>query len=119
MARLLFVITHSTDAPGRAAAALHTAAANLEAGHEVALWLMEEGVRLGVRGVAATLHEPGPGTPAEHLEALRTAGGGIHLSRRCFEIREFDEDVRLEGARLVPPETLGDLVDRGWVPVPA
>ena len=119
MARLLYVLAHSTDDPGRTATALHAAAANLEAGHEVALWLMEEGVRLGVRGVADTLHEPGPGTPAEHLEALRAAGGGIHLSRRCFEIREFDEDARLEGARLVPPQALGDLVDQGWVPVPA
>jgi predicted peroxiredoxin len=117
MAKLLYVLSHSTDQPERATAALHAAAGAREGGHEVALWLQDEGVRLGVKGVAATLGGIGAGTAAGTLASLLGAGCGLHLSRRCFERREFEPDVVVEGGRLVEPADLGSLVDAGWTPV--
>lgn len=117
MARLLYVILNSTDAPERAATALYAAARSSEAGHEVALWLQDEGVRLGVEAVAETFREPGPGSAPEHLAALVERGGRLYLSRRCFAVREFEEDQIRRGGVLADPEALGALVDEGWIPV--
>ena len=70
MAAFLYVLTHSTDEPDRAATGLATALAAQRAGHDVALWLTGEGVRLGVKHVAETLREPGPESAAEMVIAL-------------------------------------------------
>ena len=48
MARLLFLLNHSTEQPDRAMTALLAARAAKADGHDVALWLQNEGVRLGV-----------------------------------------------------------------------
>ncbi len=118
VSRLLYVLAHSTDDPDRAASALHAAARAADAGHEVALWLHSEGVRLGVRGVAETLREPGPGTPWEHLDRIAERGGGIYCAGRCLDQRGFDKGALRAGARREDPEVLGRLVSEGWTPVP-
>jgi predicted peroxiredoxin len=117
MARLLFVLAHSTEEPDRAATALATALAAQTAGHEVALWLTGEGVRLGVKHVAETLREPGPMSAAETVEALVRGGAVLHLERRSFQVRRFEETALRPGAKVVEGARLADLVGEGYVPV--
>ncbi|MDJ0975757.1 MAG: DsrE family protein [Planctomycetota bacterium] len=114
MARLLFVLTHSTEAPGRAMDGLRTALAAQREGHEVGLWLMGEGVRLGVTSVAETLREPGPETAAEIIEALTEGGAVLHMERVAFELREFQPDAARNGATVVDAGRLAALVADGW-----
>jgi predicted peroxiredoxin len=118
MARLLFVIAHSTDEPDRAATALATALAAAQAGHEVGLWLTGEGVRLGVAAVAETLREPGPLSAAAMLEALAAHGVRFHLDRRSFDRREFGEESLRAGASVAGAEGLALLAAEGWLPLP-
>ena len=118
MARLLYVLTHSTDEPERATAALGAAAAAAKHGHEVALWLTDEGVRLGVRGVVETIAAPPRRGALESLGLLVEAGAPLYCPRACFTLREFDEEQLREGARLAPQHALADLVAEGWIPVP-
>ena len=117
MARLLYVLNHATDLPERAMTALLDARAAAAAGHDVALWLQNDGVRLGVTGVAETLREPGPETAAEALDTLTEGGATLHCSARCFAGREFEEDALRAGAALASAASLAALVADGWIPI--
>ncbi len=117
MARLLYLLSHSTDDPRRAATGLAAAAAAAERGHEVGTWLTDEGVRLAVKGVADALLEKGPRLASDSLAALSAQGCRLHVSRPCFEARGFAEGQLGPGAQLEDPGALADLVAEGWVPV--
>ena len=114
MARILYVLAHSTEAPDRAATALATALASQGGEHQVALWLTGEGARLGVEGVAETLNEPLPQSAAEMLSALRSAGATLYVEKLSFERRQYDTDALLEGAELSDGGRLAELVADGW-----
>ena len=117
MARILYILPHSTEAPERATASLAAAVAGQRAGHDVNLWLSGEGVRLGVRGVAETLNEPGPETAAAMVAALQAGGAAFHVERLAFEQREFSTEVMLSTATLADAGSLADLVADGWLTV--
>ena len=119
MARLLYVLPHSTDDPRRAAVGLEAAAAAAEGGHEVGVWLTDEGVRLAVPGVSDALLEEGPRLASASLAALEAQGAVLHVSRPCFEARGFVASQLATGARLAEPAALAELVADGWVPLPA
>lgn len=113
MASLLYVLTHSTEDPDRAVTGLAAAAAALRGGHDVALWLTGEGVRLGVQGVAETLHEPVPRSAASLLEALEEGAVPLYLERSSFERRQYDESALRPGAKVAAAEQLATLLAEG------
>ncbi len=113
MAKIVFVVCHSTEEPDRAATALATALASAVAGHDVVLWLTGEGVRLGVKGVAETLREPHSRSAAEMVEALAARNVVFHCARPSFERREFQPDALRRGARLADESELAALVATG------
>ena len=117
MARLLFLLAHSTNDPDRASTALVTAARVAASGHEVSLWLSGEGVRLGVDGVAEALREGDASPAADGLSALADGGAVLHVSAPCFRKRKFDAAALHASARLAEPEELARLVDAGWTPL--
>lgn len=114
MARILFVLTHSTEAPDRAATALATAVAAQRAGHEVGLWLSGEGARLGVKGVAETLAEPLPETAAAMRDALLEGGARFHVEQASYARRQYADDAVVDGAQVVDGAALAALVADGW-----
>ncbi|MDA1194449.1 MAG: DsrE family protein [Planctomycetota bacterium] len=114
MARILFVLPHSTEAPDRATIGLRTARAAQRAGHQVDLWLTGEGVRLGVQGVADTLVEPGPESAAELVAALGAGGATLHVERLAFEQRQFELDALESCARIADADGLAALLADGW-----
>lgn len=111
MATLLYVLHHSTEAPARAATALHAAAEALRAGHDVAVWLSGEGARLGVEGVAETLREP-EGAVAS-IQALAEGGAVLHVDRVSFEGRMFEPGALRPGAKLAERADLAALLAEG------
>ena len=113
MAALLYVLHHSTDEPDRAATGLFAAAAAARAGHDVALWLTGEGVRLGVQGVAETLREALPETAVESWAALVAAGGRAWLERSSFERRQYEETALRDGAAVADADHLAALLAEG------
>lgn len=118
MAKLLYVLTHSTDEPDRSTAALGAAAAAAQHGHDVGLWLTDEGVRIGVQGVVEAIASPDRRGALESLRLLVEGGAILYCPRACFLLREFEEGSLREGARLASPVDLAELVADGWVPVP-
>lgn len=118
MARLLFHLAISTDDPPRTGEALAAAWQSQAAGHEVGLWLVFEGVRLGVRGVAETLREDLPKPAAELLDELAGKGARFHVESGAFARREFEPDALRTGSRLAEASHLGTLLDEGWTLVP-
>jgi len=117
MARLLYLLSHSTDDPRRTAVGLEAAAAAADADHEVGLWLSDEGVRLAVNGVVDALLEEGPQPASESLAALQAKHATLHVSRPCFASRGFAPAQLVEGAKPAEPAALADLVAAGWVPL--
>ena len=113
MAALLYVLTHSTEDPDRAVTALAAAAAAARAGHDVALWLTGEGVRLGVAGVAETINEPVPQSAASLLETLEKSGATLYLERASFERRQYAKEALRPGAEVAPAEQLAALLAAG------
>ncbi len=118
MARLLYVLTHSTDEPERSTAALGAAAAAAKRGHDVGLWLADEGVRIGVQGVVEAIASPDRRGALESLRLLVEKGAVLYCPRSCFLLREFEEASLRDGARLASQYELAELVADGWVPVP-
>ena len=117
MARLLYILPHSTEAPERATTSLAAALAGQRAGHDVNLWLSGEGARLGVRGVAETLNEPGPETAAAMVAALAAGGAAFHVEALAFEQRQFAPEALLPAAALADAAQLATLVADGWLTV--
>lgn len=114
MARLLYILAHSTEAPERTIDGLATARAGQQGGHDVGLWLTGEGVRLGVKGVADTLNEPRPESAAALVTGLLAGGAAFHVERVAFEQRQFSTEMLLEGAALADAGRLADLIADGW-----
>ncbi len=108
MASLLYILTRSTDEPDRAATGLRTALAAQRGGHDISLWLSGEGVRLGVKGVAETLREPGPESAAQMVDALVAGGASLFLEALSFETREFALTALRPGAEVVDAARLAD-----------
>lgn len=107
----VYLISHSTEDPERAAVALEHAHAAQAAGHTVDLWLSGEGVRLAVKAVAETLREPQDA--AALLTQLVANGTTLYAHRPCFERREFDEAALRPGAEVVGGEALPELLGHG------
>ncbi|MDF1700508.1 MAG: DsrE family protein [Planctomycetota bacterium] len=114
MARILYVLAHSTEAPDRATAALATALAAQRAGHDAAFWLTGEGARLGVKGVAETLNEPYPETAATMRDALLAGGATFHIEAHAFAARQYAPEAVLAGAVVADGAQLATLLDEGW-----
>jgi predicted peroxiredoxin len=110
MKPLLYVLTHSTEAPDRAVTGLHAALAAVRAGHDVALWLTGEGVRLGIEGVAETLAENVPESAARMVAALQEGGCALHLDRYSFARRKYEEAAVLDGAHVSEAAVLASLL---------
>ena len=117
MARLLYVLVHSTADPRRAAVGLEAAAAAAEGGHDVALWLADEGVRLAVKGVTDALLEDGPRPASQSLAALQAKGATLHVAEPCFRSRGFEADQLVDGAATAEPGALAARVADGWTPI--
>jgi predicted peroxiredoxin len=113
MTALLYVLTHSTDDPDRAVTGLSAALAAVRGGHDVALWLTGEGVRLGIAGVAETLNEDVPESAAEMLGALVEGGAVLCLDRFSFERRAYDEEAVRPGGAVADARRLAELLDSG------
>lgn len=113
MPALLYVLRHSTEAPDRTVTGLHAALAAVRAGHDVAVWLTGEGVRLGIDGVADTLNEDVPESAAAMWAALLEGASEVHLDRFSFVRRKYAEDAVCGGAQVSDAGILAALLADG------
>ena len=104
--KVLLVITHSTDDPDRANAAVALAAALLNEGADLALFLIFEGVLLARRGVAETIRGRNFAPVAELFPMVLEAGIPIYACGACVKTHGMAARDMLPGVTVVQAATL-------------
>lgn len=87
---ILVQITHGPEHPTRAALGFSVAAAALEQGHAVTVFLAGDGVQLARAGVIDQLAGLGTGRLADAVSALTTGGARFFLSGGSSAARGLD-----------------------------
>ncbi len=100
MARVIVGCARGPNQPDGATVAYLTPTRAESAGHEVVLWLTEDGVRLAVGGGLDDVQAPdGPAVAALHDQFV-AAGGRILVCPVCAKPREIGEQDLVDGAAL-------------------
>jgi len=100
MGKVVVGCSRSGDQPDGATVAYLTATGAQSAGHEVVLWLTEDGVRLAARGGLDGVQVPeGPVVASLHDQFV-AAGGRILVCPVCAKPRAVGEGDLVEGAAL-------------------
>ena len=98
--RVIVGCSQGEEGPDTVAVAYLTAAAALDQGKEVVMWLTSDGVRLGLRGYAdrirADKDPPGQRLHAQFMEK----GGRFYVCPICFNERSLDVSELVENAEL-------------------
>lgn len=94
-------LTHSKNDTDKATVAFVVANAAIASDKDTLVFLSIEGVRLGSRGYAEDIHEPGFAPLPELMASFVEAGGKIFVCSPCFKKRGLDENNLVEGATLV------------------
>jgi predicted peroxiredoxin len=98
--RVIVGCSHGEEDPDNVAVSYLTAAAALDKGKEVVMWLTSEGVRLGLKGYSDRIRTD-KDPPAERLHAqFIEKGGQFYVCPICFAERELDESELVENASL-------------------
>ena len=110
--KLLFVITHSVDAPDRAAAALAIANSAVSGGRDAAIFALNEGALLLKKGFAETITDQKAFPPIkELLETLVEAGQRFYICSTCAKQYEIGEEDLLPNTEMSGALTLLDLME--------
>jgi predicted peroxiredoxin len=108
--KLLFVITHSFDAPERAGAALSIANAAVADGMDVAIFALNEGALLVKKGFAQTVTDQKAFPPLKTLlDALVEAGQKFYVCSACAKQFDVKPEELLPNTGIAGPQTLLDL----------
>lgn len=111
MSSLLVHVTCGPENPTKATLAFFVAAAALEAGHEVYVFLAGDAVQLMREPVRNNLTGLGTGTLREHYEKIIAGGGRFYLSGGSCAARGLsNEDLQDISHEKATPPTLVRLV---------
>jgi len=92
--------SHGEEDPDRVVVSYLTAAAALDKGHEVVMWLSSDGVRLALRGYADEIRA-GEEPPVSRVHAqFIDKGGRFYVCPICFNERSLDDSELVDGAEL-------------------
>lgn len=80
---------------------------------ETVVFLSVEGVRLGVQGLAETIHESGFAPLKDLMSNFVKAGGKIWVCSPCFKKRALDESKLIAGAQIVGGASLVEFLSQG------
>ena len=104
--RFLVLITHSTDDPDRANAALALAASLVSMDHDVAIFLNHEGVLLAKKGVAETIRGRNFTPAADLFPLLHDSGVTIFVCTAAADTFGVGEDDLVPGAGITSIPTM-------------
>ncbi len=104
--KVLLIITHSTDDPDRANAAMALAASLIGEEADLALFFIFEGVKMVRRGVAETIEGRNLTPVRELFPMVLEAGIPIYACSACLKTHEIRETELLTGVQIVAAPTL-------------
>ena len=110
--KLLIVITHSSDAPERAAAALSIASAAVSSNRDVMIFALNEGALLVKKGFAETITDQKAFPPIKDiLQSLVEAGQPFLVCSTCAKQFGITEHELLPNTQMSGAATLLDHMD--------
>ena len=106
MAKFLFVLSRGMDDPVRATRCIHLAKVAKEEGHEVNVFLLEDGVMIAKVGMADNLKSPTGDELKTALDYLIKAGVPIMACTPCANARHIGQEDLVQSARFEPGKKL-------------
>ncbi len=99
MAKFLFVLSRGTDDPVRATRCIHLAKVAKEEGHEVSVFLIEDGVNIARIGMVDNMKSPTGDELKPLLDYLIKAEVPIFVCTPCANARHMGEEDLVASAR--------------------
>ncbi len=106
MAKFLFVLSRGMDDPVRATRCIHLAKVAREGGHEVNVFLIDDGVMIGKIGMADNMKSPTGDELSSLLDYLVKAGVPILVCTPCANARHMGQEDLIDSARFETAKTL-------------
>lgn len=98
--RVLIVLSCGTDNPNRSTRALHLAVIAHQEGKQVSVFLLDEGVYLARKNLAANVRAATGDALDDHLAYLQAHNVPIIACIPCAKARQIEEADLIEGARM-------------------
>ncbi|HTZ19063.1 MAG TPA: DsrE family protein [Dissulfurispiraceae bacterium] len=99
MAKFLFVLNRGMDDPVRATRCIHLSKVAKESGHDVNVFLVDDGVNIARIGMADNMKSPTGDELKPLLDAITKAGVPILVCTPCANARHMGEEDLIAGAR--------------------
>ena len=111
MARFLFVLGTGPHDPSKPTRCTMIAAAAKQRGHEVNIFLTDEAVIFGKRGMADYVVSMAGDEMKEYLDILVAENVPVYVCRPCAEVREVKEEDLIETAEIADADILVSLAE--------
>ncbi len=106
MARFLFVLSRGMDDPVRSTRCVHLAKVAKESGHEVALFLIDDGVMIARIGMVDHVKSPTGDELKAYLDILVREQVPIYVCTPCANARHMGEEELIDSARFKSAKVL-------------
>lgn len=115
MAKFLFVLTRGMDDPVRATRCIHLAKVAKESGHEVHVFLVDDGVMVAKIGMADHMKSPTGDELKPLLDVLIKEKVPIYVCTPCANARHIGEEDLIASARFDTAKVLISLAAEAQV----
>ena len=112
---VVIVLSCGTDNPNRSTRALFLAMAAHQAGKNVSVFLLDDGVNIAMEGLAENIRAATGDSADDHLSYLQANNVPILVCTPCAKSRKISEENMIEGARMATGAELIDLSCNGAV----
>ena len=109
MAKFLFVLGTGPHDPSKPTRCMMVAAAAKQKGHEVNIFLTDEAVVFGKKGMAQYVVSMAGDEMKDYLDVLLEANVPVYVCRPCAEVRQIKEEDLIGTARIAEADTLVSL----------
>lgn len=111
MAKYLFVLSRGLGDPVRATRTFQFAKVAKEKGHEVNIFLVDDGAFYAVPGMAGNVKAPTGDDAKAYLDFLQQNNVPFYVCTPCAQIRQLDDSNMIDGAQLATAAQLIDLAE--------
>ncbi len=106
MAKFLFVLSRGLEDPSRSVRCMQLASVAKQEGHEVTVFLVDDAVIYGKKGMSENVIAPTGDEMANHMEMLAKNEVKFLVCTPCAKARQIEEKDLMENARLDTAKTL-------------
>jgi predicted peroxiredoxin len=105
MAKFLFILSRGLEDPSRSVRTMQMAGVAADEGHEVTVFLADDGVIYAKKGMCDNVIAPTGDEMADHMEKLAQKKVPILVCTPCAKVRQVDEKDLIENATFTVAKT--------------